>query len=57
MKPPEDVAQAGQAAKQGLSLFVPDYVFAAYDRAHPCYRPIPNWSRMHINEGALAIGT
>jgi hypothetical protein len=55
--PPDDVAQAGQSAEQGMSLFEPDYVFATYHRARPYYRPMPGWSRMHVNGGAPAIGT
>jgi hypothetical protein len=43
-QPPDDVAKAGPSAGQGMSLFQRDCVFAAYHRARPYHRPVPDWS-------------
>jgi hypothetical protein len=40
----------------GLISYTLVSVFAAYHRARPYYRPVPDWSRMHINGGSPAIG-
>jgi hypothetical protein len=55
-QPPDDVAQAGQSAEQGQSLFQQECVFDAYHRAHPYYRPVLDWSCMHVNGGARSVG-
>jgi hypothetical protein len=57
-QPCYDVAKAGPSAGQGMSLLQRDCVFAAYHRAHPyTLHPVPDWSRIHINGGAPAIGS
>jgi hypothetical protein len=56
-QPANDVAQAGPSAGQVISLLQRDCVFAAYHQARPYYRPVPDWSRIHVNGGAPAIGS
>jgi hypothetical protein len=57
-EPCYDVAKAGPSTGQGMSLLQGDCVFAVYHRARPyAQRPVPDWSRIHINGGAPAIGS
>lgn len=57
-EPCSDVGRAGPSAGQGMSLLQEDCVFVAYHRARPyTQRPVPEWSRIHMNGGAPAIGS
>ena len=57
LKPPANPKPAADDTEEALRVFTPDCVFATHVRGQHRPQPVPDWSRMHINGGAAALGS